>query len=85
MRFIEKVALGAGILVVLVTAVYRNVLTDDQRAATREASSVLRDATREVTDTVKPLISDAPTKSEEEAAIRANRARTAAQWSALGY
>lgn len=85
MRLLERIILISGLLVVGVTAVYRYVLTEEQRDGLRETSDVLRSATREVTDSVAPLISDGPTKSEEEAAARANRERTVEQWEALGY
>lgn len=85
MKLLERIAIGLGVAVVAVTVVYRYVLSDEQREALDEAAGVLRSATREVTDTVMPLVSDGPTKTEEEAAAAANRARTAAQWEKLGY
>lgn len=85
MKWLERLAIGAGLVVVAVTVVYRYVLTDEQRDGIQEANDVVQSAVREVTDTISPLVSDGPTKSEEEAAAAANRARTAAQWEALGY
>ncbi len=85
MKLLERVAITLGLIVVGVTAVYRYVLSDEQKEALNEASDAIRSAAREVTDTVSPLISDGPTKTEEEAMAEANRARTAAQWEALGY
>jgi hypothetical protein len=64
---------------------YRYVLTDEQRDSLNEAADVVRAATREVTDTVSPLVSDGPTRTEEETAAEANRWRTVQQWKALGY
>ncbi len=85
MKFLERLAITLGLVVVGVTAVYRHVLSDEQKDALREASDAIRSATREVTDMVSPLISSGPTKTEEEAMSEANRAHTAAQWEALGY
>lgn len=85
MKMYEKLAIAAGLVVVGITAVYRHVLTEEQRDAMREASDAVGAVAREVTDVVKPLVSDSPTKTQEEEAAAANRARTAAQWEALGY
>ena len=85
MKLLERTAIIAGLIVVGITAVYRHVLTDEQREALQEAGGAVRSAIREVTDTVAPLLHDGPTKTEEEAMAEANRARTAAQWDAMGY
>ena len=85
MRTLERMAITLGLVIVGITAVYRYVLSDEQKTALQEGADVLRAATREVTDTVTPLFSNGPTRSEEEAAARANQKRTAAQWEALGY
>ena len=85
MTLFERVAISAGIAVVGVTLAYRYVLTDEQRASMQEVADTLRNATHEVTDSVAPFVSDGPTHAEEEAAARANRARTAQQWQKLGY
>lgn len=85
MKTLERMAIMLGLAIVGITAVYRYVLTDEQRSALQEGADVLRSATREVTDIISPLVSDGPTRSEEEAAARANQERTAAQWEALGY
>ncbi len=85
MKLLERIAFGLGLVVVGVTAVYRYVLSDDQRSAVKEAGDAVRSAGREVADTISPLVSDGPTKSEEEAILAANRARTVDQWQKLGY
>jgi len=85
MRRLERLALLAGLVVASITMVYRHVLTDEQRAAAREATEVIRNATQDVADSVSPLVSNGPTRKEERAAAEANRARTAAQWESLGY
>ena len=85
MRLFERIAFGAGLVVVGITLVYRYVLTDEQREGISEAADVLQKAAREITDSVAPLVSDGPTKSEEEAMAEENRARTADQWASLGY
>ena len=84
MKTLEKIAIAFGLFFVGVAAAYRYVLTDEQRASLAEATDAVRAAAREVTDTVSPLVSDGPTRTEEEAAAEANRKRTAAQWEALG-
>lgn len=81
MRFYEKLALGAGLAVMGVTIAYRHLLSEEQRDALREAANVIRTAYEDITDSV----SQGPTKAEERAAVAANRARTAAQWNAIGY
>lgn len=85
MKLYEKIAFGLGLIVVGVTVVYRYVLSDEQRSALNEAGDAIQSATREITDTVSPLVSDGPTKSEEEAMAAANRARTIDQWQKIGY
>ncbi len=85
MKLYEKIIVGAGLLVVGVTAAYRYVLSDDQRSALREVGDSLREATQEVRDTVAPLVSDGPTKREIQESFEANRERTAKQWEKLGY
>ncbi|MDO4539016.1 MAG: hypothetical protein Q4B54_12705 [Coriobacteriales bacterium] len=85
MKLLERIAFTMGLVVVGVTVVYRYVLTAEQRSALGEAGDAIRSATREVTDTVAPLVSDGPTKSEEEAMAAANRARTIDQWQKIGY
>lgn len=85
MKLLEKMAITTGLIVVGITALYRYVLTDEQRAAMREASDVVKESMRDVTDSIAPLVKNGPTKREEEAMIEANRARTAAQWETLGY
>ncbi len=81
MKLLERLALGMGLVVVGVTAVYRYVLSDEQRMALQEAGASLRGAFEEVSDTVK----SGPTKAEEREAAEKNRASTAKQWEALGY
>ena len=85
MNRLERAVVMAGLVVVGITLAYRHVLTDEQREAAREGATVLQNATQEVTDTVSPLVSNGPTRKEERAAAEANRARTEAQWAALGY
>ena len=68
-----------------VTAVYRYVLSDDQKDSMRELGNGIRSSAEEVMDSVSPLVSKGPTRKEEQAAADENRARTAAQWEALGY
>ena len=85
MRLLEKIAFIAGLTVVGVTAIYRYVLSDEQRASLQEGADTIRKATREVTDSISPLVSDGPTKSEEEAMAQQNRERLAKQWAELGY
>ena len=85
MHVLEKMALGAGLVVVGITAVYRYVLNDEQREALREVSSSIVDATEEVQDSISPLVAGKTTHAEERARAEENRARTAAQWEALGY
>lgn len=85
MRVLEKMAFTAGLVVIGITAVYRYVLSDEQRGAVKEIGDAIREATREVMDTMAPLVSEGPTRAEEEAASEENRARTAAQWASLGY
>lgn len=85
MKALEKLTIGIGLFFVGIAAVYRYVLTDEQRDSFNEAADVVRAATREVTDTVSPLVSDGPTRTEEETAAEANRWRTVQQWKALGY
>lgn len=85
MNVFEKLAVGAGLIVVGVTAAYRYVLTDEQREAVREAGAVVQNSFNEVADSVSPLVSGGPTRAEEEAARTANRERTANQWATLGY
>lgn len=85
MRLLERTAITLGLIVIGVTVVYRYVLNDEMRGAAQDAADAIRSATREVTDTISPLVSDGPTKSEEEAMYAAGRERTAAQWEALGY
>ncbi|MDO4806801.1 MAG: hypothetical protein Q4A07_06095 [Coriobacteriales bacterium] len=85
MRTLERMAIALGVVIVGITAVYRYMLGDEQKAALQEGADVLRAATREISDSITPLMSDGPTRSEEEAAARANQERTAAQWEALGY
>lgn len=85
MKILERFAITVGLIVVGVTAVYRYVLTDEQRDAMREVGDTIRGAVQEVSDSVAPLVSDKPTKSEERAMAEENRAKTAAQWESLGY
>ena len=85
MKVLEKVAIAVGLVVVGVTVVYRYVLSNDQREAMREAGESVRGAVQEVSDSVSPLVSNKPTKSEERAKAEENRAKTAAQWKSLGY
>ena len=85
MKLYEKIIVGAGLVIVGITAAYRYVLTDDQRSALREVGDSLRKANQEVHDTVAPLVSDGPTKKEEQEMFEAGRARTAKQWEKLGY
>lgn len=85
MKTLERMAIGLGLAIVGLVAVYRHVLNEDQRGLAREMSDAVRSATQEVVDVISPLVSDGPTRSEERAASEANRARTAAQWEALGY
>ena len=85
MKVLEKVAIAVGLVVVGVTVVYRYVLSNDQREAMREAGESVRGAVQEVSDSVSPLVSNKPTKSEERAIAEENRAKTAAQWKSLGY
>lgn len=85
MNTLERMAIGLGLIVVGTVAAYRYVLSDEQRAVARELADDVRNATREVVDVVSPLVSDGPTKSDEEAAARANRERTATMWRGLGY
>lgn len=85
MSVIDKIALGAGLVVVASTMVWRYVLNDDQRAELSSVSASITEATREISDSISPLVSDGPTHAEEEARAEENRARTKAQWEALGY
>jgi predicted negative regulator of RcsB-dependent stress response len=85
MNILEKVFIAAGIIVVGVTVAYRYVLSDEQRDSMREAADVLRNVSHEVSDSVSPFMSGGPTHAEEQAAAESNRARTASQWSELGY
>ncbi|MBR3224186.1 MAG: hypothetical protein IKF78_02570 [Atopobiaceae bacterium] len=85
MKSYEKMVVLAGVVVVGITAVYRYVLSDEQRTALREVGNSLRDSTQEVRDTVAPLVSDGPTKKEIQESFEANRKRTAKQWEELGY
>ncbi|MDO4796915.1 MAG: hypothetical protein Q4A01_02735 [Coriobacteriales bacterium] len=85
MNVLEKMALGAGLVIVGATAVYRYVLNDEQREAIREVSSSIASATEEVSDSISPLVSGGMTHAEERARIEKNRARTRDQWEALGY
>ena len=85
MKFLERFAITMGLIVVGVTAVYRYVLSADQREAVKEVGETIGGAVQEVKDSVAPLVSDKPTKSEERAMAEENRAKTAAQWESLGY
>ena len=85
MHVLEKIALGAGLVVVASTAVFRYVLNDEQRDALREMSASISDATREVSDSISPIVSDGKTHAGEAARVQANQDRTKAQWEALGY
>ncbi|MBO7674511.1 MAG: hypothetical protein J6S63_05830 [Atopobiaceae bacterium] len=85
MKTLERIAISLGLFFVGIAAIYRYVLTDEQRETLVEAATAVQSATREVTDMVSPLVSDGPTRSEEEALAEANRERTAKQWEALGF
>lgn len=85
MMWVEKLAIGAGIVVVATTAVYRYMLSDEQRESLQEAADVLRNATGEVTDSVRPLVGSGSTKAEAASRSEQMRAHTTEQWAALGY
>lgn len=85
MKLLERFTITVGLIVVGVTVMYRYVLTEEQREAIGEISDTLSGAVQEVSDSVLPLVSDKPTKSEERAMAEENRAKTAAQWESMGY
>ena len=86
MHTYEKVLLVAGLVVVGVTLAYRNLLDEDQKKDLREVADSIRTASDDVVDSVSPLV-NGPTHSHraEEIAAEENRARTAAQWKAIGF
>lgn len=86
MRTYEKVLLIAGLVVVGVTLAYRNLLDEEQKKDLREAADAVRAANDEVIDSVSPLVKGGSySRREEEIAAEENRARTAAQWQAIGF
>ena len=86
MHTYEKVLLIAGLVVVGVTLAYRNLLDEEQKKALREMTDEMRAAREEVVDSVSPLMNGgAPTHHSDETDAEENRARTAAQWAAIGF
>lgn len=85
MRLYEKILFVAGLAVVGITLAYRYVLNEEQRDGIREAGSVLRNAGQEVADSVSPLVKDGPTHADEVRMAEENRAKTAAEWEAVGF
>ena len=86
MRTYEKVLLIAGLVVVGITLAYRNLLDEEQKKDLREAADAVRAANDEVIDSVSPLVKGGShSRRDEEVAAEENRARTAAQWQAIGF
>ena len=86
MHTYEKVLLIAGLVVVGVTLAYRNLLDEEQKKDLREAADAVRTANNDVIDSVSPLVKGTShSHREEEATAEENRARTAAQWAAIGF
>ena len=86
MHTYEKVLLVAGLVVVGITLAYRNLLDDEQKKDLREAADAVRAANDEVIDSVSPLVNGtSQSRREEEIAAEENRAKTAAQWAAIGF
>ena len=86
MHTYEKVLLVAGLVVVGVTLVYRNLLDEEQKKDLREAADAMRVANDEVLDSVSPFVKGVShSRREEEINAEENRAKTAEQWAAIGF
>lgn len=86
MHTYEKVLLVAGLVVVGVTLAYRNLLDEEQKKDLREAADAVRVANDEVLDSVSPFVKGASrSRRDEDNAADGNRAKTAAQWAAIGF
>lgn len=85
MNFFKRFSVACGTLIVGLFLAYKYVLNEEQRGLAREANEEIQAVMREVTDMVVPLVSEKPTRAQEEAKAEANRERTREQWEKIGY
>ena len=86
MNLLSRISAALGVVIVGTYLAHRYLLNDEQRAEVAAVREEMRASVEEVADAVSPITSKGgPTRSEERAAAEANRARTKAQWAAIGY